>query len=217
MISFQKYSINLASDIFKSVFGYRALPFPAYADKQATRLVPNPKNVLSAYGATLKEPDKYGTAFCPVKISKLVNGLPVKTYNLQYSTVSVSCKKTIVETPLIGRQGTVNELIQIGDYEFVINGIILHDNYNTWLNTIEGESIDSSESELPQFEIANLRDVFKINEPVSLESAFTEIFLDNANECIVKNIYFPDMKGISNAQAYTIELKSDSVLELEML
>lgn len=176
-------------DIYSLVFGYRAIPYPQGALPGIIRT----NDQLSKLGATLFKRDANGQeAFCPVVIS--YRG---KKYNLPYSTIAVTLQKNIQSTPLIGRNGTVKELIQVEDYQFTINGIIL------------------SGDDLPEDELMDLNELFLINEPVQLENAFAEIFISRDNTVVIEGMTFPDMKGISKGQAYSIRLSSDTILTIE--
>lgn len=176
-------------DIYKLVFGYRAIPFP-------TEKISNTdlNTTASKLGVALFERDSLGNeAFCPISLE-----YKGKTYKLPYSTISMSLKKKIIDTPLINRRGSVKELIQIEDYKFTINGIYL------------------SDSELPEDELTELDELFNINEPVKIKNAFVEIFLKEDNSVVIESCDLPDMKGISNAQAYSFSIISDTILELEI-
>jgi hypothetical protein len=98
-------------------------------------------------------------------------------------------------------------LIQIEDYQFTIQGVVLGaeviENGN---KVIEG---------LPEEGIKDLNELFSINEPVRLENAFAEIFLPSDNRVVIESMDLPEMKGVTGAQAYTITLSSDTILELE--
>lgn len=176
-------------DIYQTVFGYRAQPFPQGA---ISGFIQSPAERLSKLGAVLFKRDANGSeAFCPVVISH--NG---KKYELPYSTISVGMRKRIESTPMPGRKGTVKELINIEDYVFTIQGIVL------------GE-------DLPEEELRQLDELFNINEPVKLENAFSEIFLQRDNTVVIETADYPDMRGVIGAQAYSFKVVSDTILELE--
>ena len=177
-------------NIYELVFGYKAVPFPRV---DFAGSIPK-ADKFSILGVSLYEKDQYGNeGFCPVKIK-----YQEETFNLPYSTISIQNKKKIKETSLTGRKGTVKELIQIGNYVFNIQGVAI-----------------IKEDSMPENEIINLRNLYEINDSVQLENAFSEIFLMEDNNVVIKNIDLPDMKGIIGAQAYSMTLLSDSVLTLE--
>ncbi len=196
-------------DIYASVFGYKALPFPAGIINNASQAensykasgyfvepssASNDTERLSSQGAVLYKKEANGTeAFCPVDI---YHPGTKKNYSLPYSTVSVTRSKNIVETALPGRKGTVKELIQIEDTQLQVQGVILGD-------------------DLPETEISELNELFEINEAVQFKNAFAEIFMKADNNVIIKDLQCPDMKGVTGAQAYSFVAITDSVLELE--
>jgi len=178
-------------DIYKLVFGYRAVPYPMGALNRIVNTDLNDR--LSKLGAALFTKDENGReAFCPVTIR-----YKGKAYELPYSTIGVQLQKNIQQTALPGRNGSVKELIQVEDYRFTINGVIL------------------SDDDLPEDFLMSLNELFLINEPVKLENAFAEIFISQDNSVVIENMVFPDMKGISRAQAYSISLLSDTILTIE--
>jgi hypothetical protein len=190
----------VAFDVYALAFGYRAFPFPMGVNDN---LLPKPAQQLSTLGSVLLKRDKNGTeAFCPVVINH--NG---KKYDLPYSTISITMRKNIQKTALPGRQGSVKELIQIEDYQFTVQGVVLGaEVIENGTKVIEG---------LPEEGIKELNELFSINEPIRLENAFAEIFLPKDNRVVIESMDLPEMKGVTGAQAYTITLSSDTILELE--
>lgn len=195
----------VAFDIYNLVFGYKAFPFPMGAQDKilAKSLNANISQKLSTLGAILTKRDKNGTeAFCPVVLN-----YRRKKYELPYSTISVTMTKNIQKTALPGRHGSVKELIQIEDYQFIIQGVVLAGEvFQNGEKIIEG---------LPEDGIKELNELFNINEPVELENAFAEIFLPSDNRVVIESMDLPEMKGVTGAQAYTIKISSDTILELE--
>lgn len=184
--------------IYNLAFGYKAVPFPHGQARDADPFTTTGER-LSKLGAVITRRDKNGTeAFCPVTIRH-----QGRSWTLPHSTIAMTARKRIIETPLVNRRGTVKELIQIEDYEFQIRGIVLTD--------------DPDEEGLPQDAIEELRQLFETNEPVELENAFSEIFLQADNRVVLTDIDLPSMRGISGAQAYSIRVLSDTILELEDL
>lgn len=147
------------------------------------------KKQNTALGSPLWSQNSKGiTYFMPVTLDGI---------ELPNTLISFSGKKNIVETPLIGRRGTVKELINIEDYEIQIRGIVVDD----------GRSF-------PDEFIMKLQELFEKNESVSLQCALTDIFLQQDDSVVIKAIRFPDMKGIENAQAFEINCVSDPYFEL---
>ena len=205
-----KYN-KAAFDIYELAFGYRAIPYPKLLAAKALEIAESfdgtksdrsgtTSETLSKLGAVLFKKDENGVeAFCPVTIR-----YEDKVYELNYATISISMTKNIVKTNLINRRGSVKELIQLQDYKFTINGVMLG-----------SQDLDDADYFLPQDKLADLNELFNINAPVELENAFSDIFLQDDNSVVIEALTLPDMRGVDGAQAYSITVSSDTVLELE--
>ncbi len=189
-----KYSM---ADILKSAVGYKGLPFPNgfmppmpseyKADGEYSYNKSLTEKRSSALGVTLRKKDALGVwYFLPV----VLNGV-----ELPNTVISIKGKKTIVETAMVGRKGTVKELISVDDYEIEIAGVIL-------------------ESDYPDETIAQLHDIYDINASVELKCALTDIFLEEEDKVVIKSIEFPSMKGCETSQAYKMSLATDKSFEL---
>jgi hypothetical protein len=147
------------------------------------------KKKETALGSPLWAKDSRGRYyFMPVKLGGL---------ELYPALVSFTGKKNIIETPLIGYEGSVKELINIDSYEISIRGFVIDDN-----------------NSFPDEKIMKLQELWKKNESLSLECALTDIFLQEDDKVIIKGLRFPEMKGSEHIQAYEIECLSDQYFEL---
>lgn len=184
-------------DILQSVVGYKGLPFPgAYfpeypgkyqGDDMSLNMDYYQPKTYSDLGSILRKKDAHGRwYFMPV----ILNGIEIP-----HAVISVIGKKTIIETPMVGRKGTVKELISLDDYEINIAGVCL-------------------DSDWPEEQIQQLRDLFNINESIPLECALTDIFLEEEDLVVIKNIDFPAMKGFETVQVFTMNLVTDRSFEL---
>lgn len=113
-------------------------------------------------------------------------------------SISISCKKTIVETALTGntRRGTVKELISTDDYNIEIKGII----------------INTETNEYPESDVEKLKDTFELNASLPITCALTNIF--DIHNIVIQSVNIPMMVGIQNAQAFTIKCVSDEDFQL---
>jgi hypothetical protein len=139
---------------------------------------------------------------------------------LPFPVLSVSCRKNIVETPMVNRRGTVKELISTEDYRFHIKGLIIGDN-----------------NEYPEDQVMQLKQLFEIDTALAVQCAKTDIFLLSANRSSANNtsdanlsgddfsqnlldqvvlleMHFPPLNGIRNVQPYEILLQSDTPFKL---
>jgi hypothetical protein len=120
-----------------------------------------------------------------------------KEYEIPCALISVTGKKTIVETPMVGRKGSVKELISIDDYKVSIAGYV-----------------QSADGTYPENEIAQLMELYSINRSVELESALTSIVFDEGDKVVITDISFPEMQGVEDGQIVKIECLTDKEFEL---
>lgn len=120
-------------------------------------------------------------------------------YLVPFAVVSVTEKKTLIETPMPERGGSVTELISIDDYLINIKGIIVED-----------------EDKFPETQIKNIHELFLQNNSIELRSVITDIFLSGVFEhrVIIKEVKWPASPGVENAKPFEIDCKSDMIYEL---
>jgi len=116
---------------------------------------------------------------------------------LQNTVVSMKMKKTIVETPLVNRQGSVKEIISIDDWKIPIKGMIV-----------------SADNDYPDDAVKELKDFVEINEAIDIASVLTAIFLSKDEKVVIEDFELSEMKGIQHAQGFTMNLVSDVQFEL---
>ncbi|KAA6324692.1 hypothetical protein EZS27_026010 [termite gut metagenome] len=96
---------------------------------------------------------------------------------------------------MVGRKGTVKELISVDDYEINIAGKVL-------------------DTDFPDKGIADLNELYNINESVTLKCALTNIFLEDEDRVIIKDIEFAEMGGYETVQVFKMSLVTDRDFEL---
>lgn len=126
----------------------------------------------------------------------------LKKWNLPYPVISIAGKKTIIETHLTERRGTVKELINIQDYEIVVKGFIIGGN-----------------DEFPENEIATLRSIYEQNTGISIQCPLTDIFLlrpdrSGSDQVVISELKFPEIRGIKNIRPYELHMVSDAPFNL---
>ncbi|HXS38338.1 MAG TPA: DUF6046 domain-containing protein [Flavipsychrobacter sp.] len=131
-------------DLFQQAFGFSP-DEPQFQDLSVPVL--QSKNGSPYYGFD----GKGRRYFMPVTLGGLT---------LQYPVVDITVKKTIVDTPMVNRRGSVKELISIQEYEINIKGLIV------------GLTPD-----YPENEVTALRELFEKNESVAIVCPKTDIFL----------------------------------------
>ena len=199
--TFKRVSRFNLSDMLLSVLGYKGLPYPGgfipdapgkykadgyeYPGEQAS------EKTSSDFGSTLRKKDAQGRwYFMPIVLEHKGT-----EYEMPNAVISIRGKKSIVETAMVGRKGTVKELISVDDYEIRIAGVCL-------------------DVDFPDQQINALNELYNINESVTLKCALTDIFLDEEDKVVIKSIDFAEMKGCETAQVFTMELVTDRSFEL---
>lgn len=185
-------------EVFKKTFGYE--PPAKFEIPQASS-----KTTTSKLGQPLFMDDVFGREFfMPLQFTGTVKaGSLVVPFNylVPFAVVGISCKKTIVSTPLVERQGSVKELINVEDYIFNIKGIIVR-----------------PDDEWPEDEISDLERIFKINQSLVLRSALTDIFLkgDYEHRVVIHNVKLPPTPGIQHSASFEMDCESDAIFTLEL-
>jgi len=167
-----------------NLISYKGIPFPGVSKKKKLK-------DESDLGATLRKKDIYGRYyFMPVVLTH-------KTLECEIpnAVIGYTAKKTIVETPMVGRRGSVKELVNIDDYEISITGAVIGDDW-------------------PEAELKKLNDLFKINEPIQLTCALTNLFMDEENSVVIKSMDFVETRGAETIQIVKMTLTTDSSLNL---
>lgn len=131
--------------------------------------------------------------------------MPVTLGNVQLSYPVISCSRAskIIETPLTERRGSAKQLISVGDWDIMIKGIIIDKN-NEYPEQKMQELIDLQERQATEGSLV-------------IGSVITDLLLirgDSQDRVAIKNIRFPEVRGVRNARAYEIELVSDQAFDL---
>lgn len=199
-----KFSVK---DVLLDIIGYKGLPYPGvwlptvsrpgsgrftgkdfdndsdYADEKTT----------SDKGSVLRKKDAQGRYyFMPVVFEH-----KGKDYEIPNAVISFTGKKNVVETAMVGRKGSVKELISIDDYEISIQGI-------------------ASSDDFPEAAIAELNELYTINEAITLKCALTDIFMEEDDRVVIRSIDISDMKGSETFQVFKIDLVTDRSFELRI-
>ena len=137
--------------------------------------------------------EKGRTHFMPVKLNG--NYLP-------YPLIRINGRKSIIETSLVGREGTVKELINIDDYKISIRGLCVGDN-GMW----------------PEDQVTQLRDLYVINSSIPISCPLTDIFLvkpdrSGSDHVVITNFEIMETKGFKGIVPYQMDLISDGNFDL---
>jgi hypothetical protein len=201
-------SLSLAT-LFEQAFGYKTLAFEPKFEKVVGK---NDRREQGAGGSAYYATDATGVEYyMPVTLIYPDNGgrpsessedTTLKRWNLPYPIISIECKKTIVETALVGRNGTVKELIGMKDYEITIKGFVVGEN-----------------NEFPEESMSQLRSVYEQNIALSIECPLTDIFLlrpnrNGSDKVVISELKLPIISGVKNIRAYELKLLSDEAFNL---
>jgi hypothetical protein len=185
--------------ILRIVYGSTGFPFPKNLKDDSQGMISDKfperkriyRNDKSRFGKSLYGINSLG---CPVFLPATLNGVV-----LDNPVVTISGKKTIVETPMVGFDGTIKEIINTGDYivKIIVTAIRVD---NLW----------------PEDALHDLKKLFSLNEVLTLDCALTDVFLQAKDNVVITSFSTPDMMGIENAQIYEVNLISDTYFELEI-
>ena len=193
-----KSVFNIASSVVNTIKGYQAMPFIPIMQKSHHGAEPfdegdySEKKADSITGVALRKYEGSIYYFMPVTLTGAGG-----SFEFTDVMVSVSGEKTIVKTPLVGRQGTVKELISIEDYEINLLAIVSGDDY-------------------PEADLQSIVSIFEINQSIEIKSAITNYFLKAEDKVVVKHISMPPLEGVEDMQVVVMKLESDQNFELEI-
>lgn len=165
---------------FKSLYGVKS------ADLQGQ--LRSARDKRTALGGELYRTIPGGYEFMPVSLGGLQLWAPV---------IRAVCRKTVVETPLVERDGSVKEIISTDDWIINIRGVIKR-----------------SDGEWPDAELEQLLDIYRRNEAVSIQSALTNRLLNGAEYVVITNLSLPERQGYTQSVEYQIECVADKPFEL---
>jgi hypothetical protein len=173
------------NSVFEIVFGYQA-PAKTFSIPTATA-----RKEQSLLGQKLFATDVIGREFfLPVEIGGVL---------IPFAVISMNARKTIVETPMPERGGSVHELISIDDYTFNVKGLVIDE-----------------DGGFPDAGITELHKLFLVNTSVRLQNALSAIALQNGELVIIKEIKWPPTPGVEHVRAFEMDLVSDQIFELEL-
>jgi hypothetical protein len=199
-----KPDYSIVAQLLAGYVGYKGLPFPAG------------RSLKSMQGKTAQE--EYGEAPLNMADRKYTRkGVPIykegrpgrwyfmpvtfidgeKQYEISDAVINITGKKTVIETPMAGRKGSVKELISIDDYKISIAGYV-----------------SSTDGSYPEDAVMAIRELFNINRSLQLESALTSLIFDEGDRVVITDIAFPETPGVESGQVIKIECVTDREFEL---
>lgn len=112
--------------------------------------------------------------------------------------MTVTQLRNIVKTPIQGRDGTVKEYINNGDYQIECNGLIVSPQANVF----------------PRNDIEALNNLMTLNSSIVVSSSFLNLF--NISDVVVEEFSFAEQEGYRNQCAFTFRLISDDPIEIKV-
>lgn len=203
-------------DLFQTTFGYQTKALDPKLEKVIGENNPN-RREYGAGGAPYYQNLHAGKEyFMPVIIkypdrNSMQDSLPgnssqnfskEKEFELPYPIISIESRKTIIETHLTERRGTVKELINTQDYLITIKGFII-----------------SQTHDYPEEGVTELRALYEHNTPLSIQCALTDIFLlrpdrSGSDLVVISELNLPMLRGVKNICPYELKLISDEPFNL---
>lgn len=197
-------------EIFRTVWGYNAPPFMFDLQNKVQKKLgfnaPDEANEAYDFGTTpeRRETNIKGSPF----YAKNANGnevfLPIwlihedgSKFLLPNTVSSFTSKTTIVETPMVSRQGTVKEEISVDDWEINVKGIIV-----------------STDDDYPDQQVYDLNQLKVASITFGIENARASLLLEENEMVVIKSLTFPELKGMKNIQPFEMNLVSDIDFEL---
>lgn len=110
--------------------------------------------------------------------------------------MEVDIIKNVVMTPIAGRDGTVKEYINRGDYEITIQGVISSPMANVF----------------PKDDVTALRNLLDLPKSLAVSSSFLQIF--SIHSIVVLHAKIAEQMGTRNEVAFFINAVSDEPIEL---
>lgn len=183
-------------NLLTGLSGFKGLPFPGsippskqvnITEYEVTTSAP-PKQEFTKKGSRLWAQHEGRWYFMPVSLEH-----NSKTIVIPFAVISISGEKSIIKTPMLGRKGSVKELISINDSKISITGLLM-----------------SSDGSYPEAAVSEMNDLLQVNESIKLISALSSLLLDTEDKVVIQSWDFPPTPGVEDVQAIKLELISDS-------
>lgn len=147
----------------------------------------------TAGGTPIRKRDAFGRwYFMPVIVRSSLGEL-----EFPCAVISVTGKKRIIETPLTGRRGAVNELVSVDSYEINLSAALI-----------------GTDGNYPEAEVKQMRDLYELNESVELISALTDLVFEKDDRIVFKSVEFPAVGAVENVQVVKMTAQTDAAVEL---
>jgi Domain of unknown function (DUF6046) len=176
-------SIFQIEKVFEDAFGYKPKAFE-FTKK-------TPEDTYADLGSPFYAKDVMGrNYYLPITLGGVA---------LPYGVMSIRCRKTIVETPMVERDGSVREYISMDDYTLSIRGVVVN-----------------HFGQYPQDDLTILRDLWIQKKPLQIRSVLSDIYLKGNQKVVITNFEIPEYGGTKHVRSFAMELVEDKELTLEV-
>ncbi len=146
-----------------------------------------------------KEKSAYGTDYWRDNLLGIEVYMPIKLggIDLPNPSISIAGRMNIVETVIVGQEGTVKEEINTNDYDINVRCYVFDDS-----------------GTYPEDLVRELADLWKQRKLLTIECVLTDFFLQAKDNCIITGISLPEQQGNEDMQIIELSLRSDREYEL---
>ncbi len=125
--------------------------------------------------------------------------MPVKLggYDLPNPCISITGRVTVVETVIVGQEGTVIEEITINNYDINVKSYVFDDS-----------------DTFPEDMVKDLSELWKQRKKLTIECVLTDFFLQAKDNCIITGVNLPEQEAVENMQIMEFSIKSNKDFEL---
>jgi hypothetical protein len=204
----QTVQIFQLEKLYEKTFGSKPFHVPP-ASNSADAVEPfllqqmSPSSKYSPKGSILSETLQGVEVWLPVRF---FDGSALLMY-LPYTVVKITGKKTIIETAVAERRGTVKEQFNIDDYSISVKGFLI------------GE-----DRQWPEAQLEQLRSLYEKGSAVTMDNALTNIFLtdpslsnDEQRRVVIKDLDIAEVTGGRiHVRPFSFNISSDCVFTLEL-
>jgi hypothetical protein len=179
-------------------FGYKAVP---YFGLNVIANVP-PESAYAGI-ATVSEPGANSVGF-PKPLSLLGTAffMPCKLDGIQLPNepiIEISGSKTIIKTPIDGKEGTFKEHFAMNDYAVTIRGVAVNEN---------------NSDDYPELQVRQLRTIFEKRNSVEVVCKLLSMF--NIKNLAIVDFNAPPIEGAPGMQPYEFICLSDQLSDLDL-
>ena len=122
--------------------------------------------------------------------------------------LEVSVDKNIIRTPIDGRDGTVKQFINLGDYVINVQGIIIGTT-----EAVNGGFEVTDTGRVPEEEIRKLNEIFKVPQELEIVSEFLDFF--DISTVVIEGGSFGQREGFRDSVYFGFSMLSDRPIELK--